>query len=328
MQKFEHPNFEVKEYKVETSYGKFCFEPLERGFGTTIGNALRRVLLSSLPGAAVFSIVFHSQNVFHEFTAVDYISEDVTSIILNLKKLIIQVDDIENYDNEVFKLKIEKEGSGEVTGKDIITPDNVRILNEDLHICTIEEGGLLDMDLNVRVGRGYVSADYNKSLYHTKGQVDERTIYIDSIYTPVEKTAYVVEQTRVGQSTKYDRVIFEVYTNGAISPTKAIALGSHILAGHFQLLTSVDTIQLEESEDLFKNAKKEKQSVESAKSIEELNLSVRAYNCLKRDGIATVEELLEKTEDEVMRIRNLGRKSFKELVDKVHELGLSFKQTS
>ncbi len=328
MQKFEYPNFEAKEYIVETNYGKFSFEPLERGFGTTIGNALRRVLLSSLPGAAVFSIVVHSQNVFHEFTAMDKISEDVTSIILNLKKLIIQVDDIENYDNEVFKLKIEKEGSGDVTGKDIITPENIKILNEDLHICTIEEGGLLDMDLNVRVGRGYVSADYNKSLYHSKGYGDERTIYIDSIYTPVEKVSYLVEQTRVGQSAKYDRVIFEVFTNGAISPVKAIALGSHILAKHFMLLTNVDEIDLESQANLFKNAKKEKNNAESAKSIEELNLSVRAYNCLKRDGIATVEELLEKTEDEVVKIRNLGKKSFKELVDKVHKLGLSFKQSS
>lgn len=325
MQKFEHPNFEVKEYEVELNYGKFVFEPLERGFGTTIGNALRRVLLSSLPGAAVFSIVVHSQNVYHEFTAMDYIVEDVTSIILNLKKLIIQIDDIENYDNEVFKLKIEKEGSGDVTGKDIIVPDNVRILNEDLHICTIEEGGRLDMDLNVRVGRGYVSADYNKSLYHTKGYIDEKTIYIDSIYTPVEKVSYLVEQTRVGQSAKYDRVIFEVFTNGAISPAKSIAIGSHILMEHFKLLSKVYEIEIEPQDSLFKNAKKEKNNAESAKLIEELNLSVRAYNCLKRDGITTVEELLEKTEDEVMKIRNLGKKSFKELVEKVHSLGLNFK---
>ncbi len=326
MQKFEHPNFEAKEYIVETNYGKFSFEPLERGFGTTIGNALRRVLLSSLPGAAVFSIVFHSQNVFHEFTALEKISEDVTSIILNLKKLIIQVDDIENYDNEVFKLKIEKHTSGDVTGKDIITPDNVRILNEDIVICTIETGGLLDMDLFVRVGRGYVSADYNKTLYHTKGYGDEKTIYIDSIYTPIEKVSYSVEQTRVGQSAKYDRVIFEVYTNGAISPAKSIAIGSHILAQHFSLLTNVDEIDLESQESLFKSAKIEKANVEASKSIEELNLSVRAYNCLKRDGITSVEELLEKTEDEVMKIRNLGKKSFKELVEKVHKLGLNFKQ--
>ena len=316
MEKFERANFEVKEYVESEHYGKFVFEPLERGFGVTIGNALRRVLLSSLPGGAVFSIKV--DGVYHEFTAIPGIVEDVTAIILNIKTLIMTIQD-----DEVYTLRISKQGVGEVTGADIICPDGVEILNKDLHICTLEEGGSLEMELQARVGRGYVSADTNKSLYQSQNQ-PLGTIYTDSIYTPINRVSYNVEPNRVGQNAKYDKVELEIWTNGSISPIESIALAAKILIDHLELLTNVHE-QVNELDSMMKEAQGETQNKGLIMMIEDLDLSVRSYNCLKRAGIQTVEELTQKTEDEMMRVRNLGKKSLKEVKDKIYDLGLSFK---
>ena len=316
MQKFERAHFEVKEYIDSEHYGKFVFEPLERGFGTTIGNALRRVLLSSLPGGAVFSIKV--DGVYHEFTSIPGIVEDVTAIILNIKTLVMEIQD-----DEIYTLRISKQGPGEVTGADIICPEGVEILSKDLHICTLEEGGMLEMELQARIGRGYVNADTNKQLYQTPNQ-PLGVIYTDSIYTPIEKVAYNVEPTRVGQNANYDKVILEVWTDGSISPAESLALASKILIDHLELLTSVDEA-VNDMDSVMKEAQGEVQNKGLVMMIEDLDLSVRSYNCLKRAGIQTVEELTQKTEDEMMRVRNLGKKSLKEVKDKIYDLGLSFK---
>lgn len=316
MQKFERAEFEVKEYVESEHYGKFVFEPLERGFGTTIGNALRRVLLSSLPGAAVFAIKM--DGVYHEFTAIPGVVEDVTAIILNIKKLILKIAD-----DEVYTLRISKRGPGEVRGSDIICPEGVEILSKDHYICTLEEDGVLEMELQARVGRGYVSADTNKQLYQTQNQ-PLGTIYTDAIYTPVEQVSYLSEPTRVGQNAKYDKVTLEVTTDGSITPAESVAWAAKILIDHLQLLTKVDE-QVSEMDSVMKEAQGEVQNKGLVMMIEDLDLSVRSYNCLKRAGIQTVEELTQKTEDEMMRVRNLGKKSLKEVKDKIYELGLSFK---
>lgn len=316
MQKFERAHFEVKEYNDSEHYGKFVFEPLERGFGTTIGNALRRVLLSSLPGAAVFSIKV--DGVYHEFTSIPGIVEDVTAIILNIKTLVMEIQD-----DEIYTLRISKQGPGEVTGADIICPEGVEVLSEDLHICTLEEGGMLEMELQARVGRGYVSADTNKQLYQTPNQ-PLGIIYTDSIYTPIEKVSYEVEPTRVGQDAHYDKVTLEVWTDSSISPAESVALSSKILIDHLELLTNVHEA-VNDMESVMKEAQGEVQNKGLVMMIEDLDLSVRSYNCLKRAGIQTVEELTQRTEDEMMRVRNLGKKSLKEVKDKIYDLGLSFK---
>ena len=316
MQKFERAEFEVKEYVESEHYGKFVFEPLERGFGTTIGNALRRVLLSSLPGAAVFAIKM--DGVYHEFTAIPGVVEDVTAIILNIKKLILKIAD-----DEVYTLRISKRGPGEVRGSDIICPEGVEILSKDHYICTLEEDGVLEMELQARVGRGYVSADTNKQLYQTQNQ-PLGTIYTDAIYTPVEQVSYLSEPTRVGQNAKYDKVTLEITTDGSITPAESVAWAAKILIDHLQLLTKVDE-QVSEMDSVMKEAQGEVQNKGLVMLIEDLDLSVRSYNCLKRAGIQTVEELTQKTEDEMMRVRNLGKKSLKEVKDKIYELGLSFK---
>ena len=316
MQKFERAEFEVKEYVESEHYGKFVFEPLERGFGTTIGNALRRVLLSSLPGAAVFAIKM--DGVYHEFTAIPGVVEDVTAIILNIKKLILKIAD-----DEVYTLRISKRGPGEVRGSDIICPEGVEILSKDHYICTLEEDGVLEMELQARVGRGYVSADTNKQLYQTQNQ-PLGTIYTDAIYTPVEQVSYLSEPTRVGQNAKYDKVTLEITTDGSITPAESVAWAAKILIDHLQLLTKVDE-QVSEMDSGMKEAQGEVQNKGLVMMIEDLDLSVRSYNCLKRAGIQTVEELTQKTEDEMMRVRNLGKKSLKEVKDKIYELGLSFK---
>ena len=316
MQKFERAHFEVKEYVESESYGKFVIEPLERGFGQTIGNALRRVLLSSLPGAAVFSIKV--DGIYHEFTSIPGIMEDVTAIILNIKTLIMEIDT-----DEVYTLRISKKGPGPVTGGDIICPKGVKVLNKDLYICTLEEDGVLEMELQARIGRGYVSADTNKQMYQTPNQ-PLGTIYTDSIYTPIERVSYQVEPTRVGQNAKYDKIIFEIWTNGSITPQESVALGSKILIDHLELLTNVHDA-VNDMESIMKEAQGEVVNKGLVMMIEDLDLSVRSYNCLKRAGIQTVEELTQKTEDEMMRVRNLGKKSLKEVKDKIYDLGLSFK---
>ena len=316
MQKFERAHFEVKEYDESQHYGKFVFEPLERGFGTTIGNALRRVLLSSLPGAAVFSIKV--DGVYHEFTSIPGIVEDVTAIILNIKTLVMSIQD-----DEIYTLRISKQGPGAVTGADIICPEGVEVISKDLHICTLEEGGMLEMELQARIGRGYVSADTNKHLYQTPNQ-PLGIIYTDSIYTPIEKVSYNVEPTRVGQDAHYDKVALEIWTDSSLSPAEAVALASKILIDHLELLTNVHEA-VNDMESVMKEAQGEVQNKGLVMMIEDLDLSVRSYNCLKRAGIQTVEELTQRTEDEMMRVRNLGKKSLKEVKDKIYDLGLSFK---
>lgn len=316
MQKFERAHFEVKEYNEADNYGKFVFEPLERGFGTTIGNALRRVLLSSLPGAAVFSIKV--DGVYHEFTSIPGIVEDVSAMILNIKTLVMKIQD-----DEIYTLRISKQGPGEVTGADIICPEGVEVLSKDLHICTLDEGGMLEMELQARNGRGYVSADTNKQLYQTPNQ-PLGIIYTDSIYTPIERVAYNAEPTRVGQNAHYDKVTLEIWTDSSISPAESVALAAKILIDHLELLTNVHEA-VNDMESLMKEAQGEVQNKGLVMMIEDLDLSVRSYNCLKRAGIQTVEELTQRTEDEMMRVRNLGKKSLKEVKDKIYDLGLSFK---
>lgn len=316
MQKFERAHFEVKEYDESKHYGKFVFEPLEKGFGATIGNALRRVLLSSLPGAAVFSIKV--DGVYHEFTSIPGIVEDVTTMILNIKTLVMKIQD-----DEIYTLRISKQGPGEVTGADIYCPEGVEVLSKDLHICTLEEGGMLEMELQARVGRGYVNADTNKQLYQTPNQ-PLGIIYTDSIYTPIEKVSYSVDPTRVGQNANYDKVTLEVWSDSSISPAESLALSAKILIDHLELLTNVDEA-VNDMESVMKEAQGEVQNKGLVMMIEDLDLSVRSYNCLKRAGIQTVEELTQRTEDEMMRVRNLGKKSLKEVKDKLYDLGLNFK---
>ncbi len=316
MEKFEFADFKIEELVEDNHYGKFIIEPLERGFGTTIGNALRRVMLSSLPGGAVYSMKI--EGYFHEYQAIPGIKEDITTIALNLKDLIIKISDDEEY-----SLRVNKKG-GIVTAADIECPTGVEILNPELVIATLEDDGKLDMELMVKNGRGYVSADENKIIFQGSTQ-GIGTIYTDSIYTPVERVSYHVDPTRVGQNAKYDRVTIEVQTNGSITPQESIALASKILVDHFNLFLEVDKIT-ENLDSVIAEPEKEEVNKLSLMMLEDLDLSVRSYNCLKRASIQTVEELVNKTEDELMKVRNLGKKSFKEVKDKVEELGLSFRQ--
>ena len=316
MQKFERTDFKVKEYVESDNYGKFVIEPLERGFGTTLGNALRRVLLSSLPGAAVYSIKI--EGVYHEFTAIPGVLEDVTTIIMNIKELVMKISD-----EEIYTLRINAKGPKVITAGDIECPANVEILNKDLVIATLEQGGVLDMELKARVGRGYVSADENKALYQGASQ-GIGTIYTDSLYSPAQRVAYNIEKTRVGQDARYDSLEMEIQTDGTITPQMAISLASKILIDHFSLLENVQD-SVKEMSSVIKDVNGETVNKGMVMMIEDLDLSVRSYNCLKRAGIQTVEELTQKTEEEMMHVRNLGKKSLKEVKDKILEHGLSFR---
>ena len=316
MQKFERAHFEVKEYVESDNYGKFVLEPLERGFGTTIGNALRRVLLSSLPGAAVFSI--KADGVYHEFTTIAGVREDVAMIVLNIKDLIIKIED-----DEIYTLRISAKGPCTVTAGDIICPESVEILNKDHVIAHVEKDGVLEMELKCRNGRGYVSSDGNKQLYQGSS-TSIGTVYTDSIYTPIKRVAYEVEPTRVGQDAKYDRLIMEIYTDGSITPQMSISLAARILIDHLDIITSVRE-EVNDIDSIMKESNGEVVHKTQSMMIEDLDLSVRSYNCLKRAGIQTVDELTQKTEEEMMRVRNLGKKSMKEVKEKITELGLSFK---
>jgi len=316
MQKFERADYSIKDYVESDNYGKFVLEPLERGFGTTIGNALRRILLSSLPGAAVYSIKV--DGVFHEFTAIKGVREDVSSIILNIKDLVMKIDD-----DEIYTLRISAKGPCTVYAEDIICPTGVEILNGDHEIATVAEGAVLEMELMAKNGRGYVSSDDNKNLFQGSSQ-GIGTVYTDSIYTPIEKVSYNVEPTRFGESAQYDRLTLEVWTDGSIGPAKSVALAAHILKEHLGLITELDT-SVVNIEVIQEEAEVEVQQKSTNMMIEDLDLSVRSYNCLKRAGIQTVEELTQKTEDEMIRVRNLGKKSLKEVKEKIYELGLSFR---
>lgn len=316
MQKFERADFEVQEYVESENYGNFVLSPLERGFGTTIGNALRRVLLSSLPGAAVFSIKV--DGVYHEFTSIPGVREDVSMIILQLKQLVMKIED-----DEVYTLQISAKGPCTITAGDIICPAQVEVINKDLEIAHLEKDVTLEMELKAKNGRGYISADLNKQLNQGSSQ-GIGTVFTDSIYTPVEKVAYNVEPTRVGEDVKYDAVTLEVWTDGSINPQKAIAMAAKILIDHLDIVAGINDEVLQ-MDEVLKEGNTEQPSKGQQMMIEDLDLSVRSYNCLKRAGIQTVDELTQKTEDEMMRVRNLGKKSLKEVKDKLIELGLGFK---
>lgn len=314
--KFERALFEIKEFDETSNYGKFEIEPLEGGFGITIGNSLRRVLLSSLPGAAVYSVKI--DGVHHEFETIAGIGEDVTGIILNVKDLILNVTD-----EEVYTLRVSQKGPKVVTAADIDCPTNVELINKDQIIATLAEGAVLDMELKVRKSRGYVSAEDNKLLHQGSAQ-EIGAIFTDSIYTPVERVKYAVEPTRVGQDSNFDRLILEIWTNGAVEPQQALAEGAKILMDHLEQFVQLKDAVYEE-ESVIKPEVAVEENPMATMMIEDLDLSVRSYNCLKRAGIATVEELVQKTEEEMMRIRNLGKKSLKEVKDKLDELDLTFK---
>lgn len=319
MQKFERAKFEIREENLTNNYGKFVVEPLERGFGTTLGNAIRRVMISSLPGAAVYSVKI--ENVFHEFTSIKGVKEDVTMIILNLKSLVL---DIDMNDDEDYTLRIDAKGPKVVTAGDIELPAGVDVLNPELVIATLENGGELHMEMKAKIGRGYVSYEENKRIYQTSTQ-GIGTIYIDSIYTPVVSANFTAEPTRVGDSTKYDRLILEVTTDGTISPKESVALASKVLMDHLELLTHVEDL-IAESESVIKDKSSDANGVKNNMLIEELDLSVRSYNCLKRYGISTIDDLTQMTEDELVKVRNLGKKSLKEVKDKVYSLNLEFRK--
>ena len=316
MQKFERADFEVAEYVDSENYGKFVLSPLERGFGTTIGNALRRVLLSSLPGAAVFSIKV--DGVYHEFTTISGVREDVSMIILNLKKLVMKIED-----DEVYDLQISAKGPCTITAGDIICPAQVEILNKDLEIAHLEKDVSLEMELKAKNGRGYISADINKRMNQGNSQ-GIGTVYTDSIFTPITKVAYNVEPTRVGENVKYDSCVMEIWIDGSINPQKALALAAKILIDHLDIVANIND-EVMNMENVMKQGNTESTNKGTQMMIEDLDLSVRSYNCLKRAGIATVEELTQKTEEEMMRVRNLGKKSLKEVKDKLIDLGLGFK---
>jgi len=303
------------DYDGTENYGKFVIEPLERGFGLTVGNALRRVLLSALPGASMYAIEVEGAR--HEFTALDGVEEDVTTIILNLKDLILKID---NEEEGVFKLNVDVKGPGIVKASDIKCPTGVKVVNEDLEIAHLTEDGHLHMVLHVRNGRGYVTGEQNK-IIHPNLQLG--TIATDSNYSPVKKANYYVENTRVGHDSKNDKLTIEIWTNGSITPQEALALSAEILIKHFEkfvdVCDKVRDINIEQPEK-----KEDVQPIEDF-PIEELDLSVRSYNCLKRAGIQTVLELTDKTEEEMMKVKNLGKKSLREIKEKLIGIGHSFK---
>ena len=311
MQKFEKANFNIANYDETDNYGKFVIEPLERGFGTTLGNSLRRVLLSSLPGSAVYAIKV--QGAIHEFSAVDGVVEDVTSIILNLKKLVFDVDS-----DESATMIIDVEGPATVTGADIQCPSEVTMISNDMEIAHVAQGAHLYMELYAKKDRGYVSADQNKKEINTIG-----IIPTDSIYSPVEKVSYAVEPTRVGESAKYDQLTLEIETNGALKPYEAISLAAKILVEHLNMF--VELTDMAGDMGVMSEAQSDTTNKVLDMTIEELDLSVRSYNCLKRAGIQTVQDLAAKSEDDMIKVRNLGKKSLKEVKEKLVELGLGFK---
>ncbi|ABO65518.1 MULTISPECIES: DNA-directed RNA polymerase subunit alpha [Geobacillus] len=312
MIEIEKPKIETVELSEDAKYGKFVVEPLERGYGTTLGNSLRRILLSSLPGAAVTSVQI--DGVLHEFSTIEGVVEDVTAIILNVKKLALKI-----YSDEEKTLEIDVQGEGVVTAADITHDSDVEILNPDLHIATLAEGGRLRMRMTARRGRGYVPAEANKREDQPIG-----VIPIDSIYTPVSRVSYQVENTRVGQVTDYDKLTIDVWTDGSIGPKEAISLGAKILTEHLNIFVGL-TDEAQNAEIMVEKEDDQKEKVLEM-TIEELDLSVRSYNCLKRAGINTVQELTQKTEEDMMKVRNLGRKSLEEVKAKLAELGLSLRK--
>lgn len=312
MVEFEKPNI----HKVEETdnYGKFVVEPLERGYGTTLGNSLRRVMLASLPGAAITSIQI--DGVLHEFSTVQGVTEDVTQIILNLKQVALKIDSEDAKD-----LEIDVKGPAEVTAADIQGDGDVTILNSDLHIATVSDGAELHVKMTADKGRGYSSADDNKT--RMEG-LAIGVLPIDSIYTPIERVNYTVENTRVGQSNDYDKLTLDVWTNGSLTPTEAISLAAKILTEHLTMFVNL-TEEAQVTQVMVEREETHQEKVLD-KTIEELDLSVRSYNCLKRADIQTVKDLTERTEADMMKVRNLGTKSLDEIKLKLAELGVGFRQ--
>lgn len=313
MLNFEKPIYKITEYIENNNFGKFELEPLERGFGTTIGNALRRVMLSSMPGSAIVAI--RIDGVMHEFQTIDGIVEDVTTIVLNLKNVVVK-----NLTEETKELHLSVSEEGVVTAGDIKTDSDVEIINKDQVIATISKGGKLDMDLIVSNGRGYFpSVDNKKFIEGNKIGF----IPIDALYSPVERVSYEIENARVGQDANYDKLIMNVQTNGSLKPEEAMALASKILIEHLNIIADLNEIA-----DVtgIMNAKQEDSKLKKLETpIDDLDFSVRAYNCLKRANVNTLGDLTEKTELEMMKIRNLGKKSLKEVIDKIKEMGLRFR---
>ena len=313
MLRFEKPEYKITEYIENNHYGKFELEPLERGFGTTIGNALRRVMLSSLPGSAITSVKI--EGVMHEFQKIDGVVEDVTAIVLALKSIVIKNHSEED---KVIRLYADKEGA--VTAGDIERDADIEIVNPDLVIANLVKGGKLEMEMTVSNGRGYVDSKANQKLL---GENKVGVIAIDSLYSPIERVSYEVESARVGQNENFDKLIMNVYTNGSITPEEAVALSAKILIEHFNILTDLNSIS--DVSGLMAEKKVDTITKTLETPIEEIEFSVRAYNCLKRAGINTVQDLISKKEVEVTKIRNLGKKSLKEVIDKVKEMGLKFR---
>ena len=314
----EKPKIEIAEISEDNRYGKFICEPLERGYGTTFGNSLRRMLLSSLEGAAITSI--RIDGVLHEFSTIPGVRDDVTNIDLNLKELCLKMAG-----NEPRIIRIDVEGEKEVTAADIICDADIEILNPDLHIATVNEDGKLKIEMTVGRGRGYVPADKNKKPDDTIG-----VIPIDSIFSPVKRVNYTVQDTRVGNVTDYDRLILEVWTDGSLRPEEAVSKAAGILVMHLKLFQNMDGLPEEEEEEeaTFPEEEEDDSSKVLDMTIEDLDLSVRSFNCLKRANINTVADLAEKTEDDMMKVRNLGRKSLEEVKKKLEELGLTLKQNN
>ncbi|RPA57975.1 DNA-directed RNA polymerase subunit alpha [Aerococcus agrisoli] len=312
MIEIEKPNIETIEINDDSKFGKFVVEPLERGYGTTLGNSLRRILLSSLPGTAVTSIQI--DDILHEYSTVPGVREDVTEIVLNVKQLSLKL-----YDVEEKQVEIDITGPAEVTAADIIADADFDVMNPDLHICTLEAGAHFHMIMNVKNGRGFVRSEHNKSDSMPIGEIP-----VDSIYTPISKVNYQVENTRIGEINEYDKLTMDIWTDGTISPEEALSLAAKIMTEHLEVFVNL-TDEARQVEVMVEKEETQKEKMLEM-TIEELDLSVRSYNCLKRAGINTVEELTNKSEPEMMKVRNLGRKSLEEVKNKLAALDLTLRQ--
>ena len=314
---FEKPVYKVTDYVENNFYGKFELEPLERGFGNTLGNALRRVLLSSLPGSAISSVKI--DGVQHEFQTMDGVIEDVTTIILNLKSVVVK-----NHSNEMKFMRLDitsDEDEKEIKAGDFTLDPDLEVINPDLHIATISRGAHLVMEMTVTNGRGYVRSEENKKLLDIK---KVGTIAIDSLYSPIERVSYEVDNARVGQNENYDKLILNVWTNGSMKPQEAIGLAAKILIAHFNILGDLSNIK--DLTGLMVEKTEDSKSKELETPIEDLDFSVRTYNCLKRANIKTLKDLVNKKQSDFMKIRNLGKKSLKEVLDKIKEMNLSLRE--
>ena len=314
MIQFEKPNYKITDFIEKDNYAKFELEPLERGFGTTIGNALRRVMLSSLPGAAITSVKI--EGVLHEFQTIEGVVEDVASIVLNLKNIVIK-----KHCKEEKTIRLSASEEGVITASQIDTDADVEIINKDQVIATLAKGGKLDMEFTVSSGRGYVRAEENKKLLADK---KIGVIAIDSLYSPIERVSYEVLDARVGHDDNYDKLVLEVWTNSSMKPQEAVALASRILIEHLEVVAELNDIADVTGMMIEKKEDPKQKALETP--IEDLDFSVRAYNCLKRASIHTLNDLVSKSENEVTKIRNLGKKSLKEVLDKIKELELVLRE--